>query len=36
LEIFISIPQAGLEEAKTVIEGADVLAAADRAKVIWE
>ena len=35
VEVFVSVPQAGLEEGKAVIEGHDIRAAADHARVIW-
>jgi hypothetical protein len=35
LEIFVSLPAAGLEEASTTVEGSVVREASRRAKVIW-
>ncbi len=35
VEIFISMPVAGLEEGKVEVDGGEVRAAAERARVIW-
>ena len=36
VEIFVSAPQVGGDESRVIVEGADVLAAAERAEVIWD
>jgi hypothetical protein len=36
LEIFGGLPAAGLHEASLTVEGALILGAASRAKVLWE
>jgi hypothetical protein len=35
LEVYVSLPAAGVEETKVVLDGGAVRAAADRARVIW-
>jgi hypothetical protein len=35
LDIFIGLPAAGLEEASVTVDGSELRAAAERAKVIW-
>jgi hypothetical protein len=36
LEIYVSLPAAGLEEGMVLVDGAEIRAAAERARVVWE